>query len=246
LIVSGKPARRSGLIFPIEGDRWLVTLPGFFDEPMPQDHAGFLAFAGSLAVPDIYDTIRECEPLSEIKRYRFVGSLRRYYERLEGFPEGLIVIGDAVCSFNPVYGQGMTVSAIEVETLGQMLADARARGGVGPDFAKRWFRMIKPAIDAAWNGVRIEDLRFPELADQRPLHLRPMQWYMERVQQATHRSAFVTHQFYRVINFLDAPSRLFSPRMLAEVLFAGSGGLPKGTLLGDAPIGQVSQTGRAG
>jgi 2-polyprenyl-6-methoxyphenol hydroxylase-like FAD-dependent oxidoreductase len=246
LIVSGKPARRGGLIFPIEGDQWLVTLPGFFDEPMPRDHDGFLAFAGSLAVPDLYDVIRECEPLSEIKRHRFVRSLRRHYERLERFPEGLIVIGDAVCSFNPVYGQGMTVSAIEAEALGQMLADARARGGIGLDFSQSWFSVIKPVIDAAWNGVRLEDLRFPELADQRPLHLRPMQWYMERVHQATHRSAFVTHRFYRVMNFLDPPSRLFGPRMLAEVLFAGSSGSPKGTYRGDASLGQMPQVGGAG
>jgi 2-polyprenyl-6-methoxyphenol hydroxylase-like FAD-dependent oxidoreductase len=246
LIISGRPARRGGLIFPIEGDRWLVTLPGFFDEPMPQDHAGFLAFAGSLAVPDLYDEIRECEPLSEIKRHRFVGSLRRRYERLDRFPEGLIAIGDAVCSFNPVYGQGMTVSAIEAEALGRLLADAQAHGGLASNFTRSWFRTIRPIVDAAWNGVRLEDLRLPELASQRPLHLRPMQWYMDQVQLATHRSAAVTDQFYRVMNFLDPPSRLFRPRILAEILFAGSRASPQGRRLGDAPLGPISQTGGAG
>ena len=157
------------------------------------------------------------EPLSEIKRYRFIGSLRRRYERLDRFPDGLIVFGDAVCSFNPVYGQGMTVSAIEAEALGQMLAAAQAEGGMRPGFGRRWFQAIRPVVDAAWNGVRLEDFRFPELARERPLHLRPMQWYMERVQRATHRSAFVTDRFYRVMNFLEPPSSLFSPRMIAKV-----------------------------
>ena len=219
LAVTGAPARRSGLIFPIEGDRWLVTLAGFFDEPMPEDHDAFLAFAQSLPTSVVHDALRDCEPVSEIKRHRFAGSLRRRYERLEHLPEGLIVIGDAVCSFNPVYGQGMTVSAVEAEALGHVLACTRREGGIGPDFARRWFRRIAPVIDVAWNGVSIEDLRFPELARQRSLRLRPLQWYMGRVHRATHRSALVTDQFYRAMNFLDPPTSLFRPRVMADVLF---------------------------
>ena len=85
LVITGKPSPRSGLIFPIEGDRWLVTLPGFSDEPMPQDPEAFLAYARSLAVPDLFETISPCEPLSEIKHFRFAGSLRHCYDRLEHF-----------------------------------------------------------------------------------------------------------------------------------------------------------------
>ena len=240
LVISGKPVRRGGLVFPIEGNRWLVTLPGLFDEPIPHDHATFLAYARSLAVPDLHDLIRGCEPLSAIKHYRFAGSLRRHYEQLDSPPEGLIALGDAVSSFNPVYGQGMTVSAIEAEMLGQMLGQARAEGGLRPDFARTWFHAIKPVVDAAWNGGLVEDLRLPELANQRPLHLRPLQWYMDHVQRATHRSAFATDQFYRVINFLDPPERLFSARMIAEVMRASFGGshgnvAPHDTALHQAP-----------
>lgn len=226
MIVTGKPDRRSGLLFPIEGGRWLATLPGFFDEPTPRDHDAFLAYARSLAAPGVYETIRNCEPLSAIKRHGFSGSLRRRYERLERLPEGLIALGDAVCSFNPVYGQGMTVGAIEAETLGRALAAAAAEGGLGPDFGRRWFAAIAPAIDAAWNAVTLEDLRFPELAGQCPLRLRPMQWYMERVQRATHRSAYATDLFYRVMNFLEPPTALFRLRMIAEALRPALGGGP--------------------
>jgi 2-polyprenyl-6-methoxyphenol hydroxylase-like FAD-dependent oxidoreductase len=239
LIVGGSPARRNGLIFPVEGGRWLVTLVGFFDEPMPQDHDAFLAFARSLPVPDVHQAIRTGEALSGVASFRFAGSLRQRYEKLERFPAGLIVTGDAVCSFNPVYGQGMTVGAIEVELLGQMLGDARREGGIGPDFGRRWFRRIRPAVDAAWGGVSLEDFRFPELAQQRPIGLGALQWYMGRVNRATHRSARVTDQFYRVMNFLDRPSALFRPSVLAEVLVGGWPGVVTRAAGPDAPSGPL-------
>jgi 2-polyprenyl-6-methoxyphenol hydroxylase-like FAD-dependent oxidoreductase len=221
LIVNGAPLKRNGIVFPVEGDRWLVTLAGFFDEPMPRDHAAFAAFARSLPVSDVHQAILASEPVSGMVSYRFPGSLRRRYERLERLPAGLIVLGDAVCSFNPVYGQGMTVAAAEADLLGRALDRARHRGGIGPEFGRRWFRDIKPTIDLAWDGVSLEDLRFPELATRRPARVRPLQWYMRRVTRATHRDARVTDQFYRVINFLDPPASLFRPRILAEVLRGG-------------------------
>jgi 2-polyprenyl-6-methoxyphenol hydroxylase-like FAD-dependent oxidoreductase len=219
VLVTGAPAKRSGGLFPIEGDRWLVTLASFFDAPTPHDYDSFLAFARSLDAPDIYTAIRDLRPLSAVAHYRFAGSLRRRYERLARLPDGLIVIGDGVCSFNPVYGQGMTVSAMEAECLARLLAEAQRRGGLAPDFERRWFRAITPVVDAAWSGVSLEDLLFPELARQRPARLRPLQWYMNRVHRATHRSPAVADQFYRVANFLDPATALFRPRIAADVLF---------------------------
>ena len=121
-----------------------------------------------------------------------------------------------MCSFNPIYGQGMTVAAIEADLLAGALAEARAAGGLGPTFVPDWFARIAPVVGAAWEGVRIEDFRFPELADRRPASLRPKQWYMDRVQRATHRSAYATDRFYRVMNFLEPPTTLFAPRMILE------------------------------
>jgi 2-polyprenyl-6-methoxyphenol hydroxylase-like FAD-dependent oxidoreductase len=211
MLVTGAPAKRGGFIFSIEGNRWLVTLTSFFDEPTPHDHAGFLSFARSLAAPDLHEAIHGCKPMSDVVHYRFAGSQWRHYEALDRFPEGLIVLGDAVCSFNPVYGQGMSVSAIEAECLDRAFERSKRAGGIKPDFSRDWFRGIRPIVKFAWDAVLLEDYRFPELKRQRPLRLWPLQWYMDRVQRATYRSPKVTEQFYRVVGFLDTSSALSPP-----------------------------------
>jgi 2-polyprenyl-6-methoxyphenol hydroxylase-like FAD-dependent oxidoreductase len=217
--VSGPAARRRGILFPVENGRWLATLVGFFGEPMPRDQDAFMAFARSLPVPDMFQVLRGAEPVTSIASYRYVGNFRRRYERLARLPEGLIALGDAVCSFNPIYAQGMTVAAAEADLLRQVLGAAQRQGGLDPDFGRRWFQAITPVVDAAWNAVSLEDLRFPELAHRRPARVAPMQWYLAQVGRATHRSALVADQFYRVINFVDPPTALFRPRVLAEVAF---------------------------
>jgi 2-polyprenyl-6-methoxyphenol hydroxylase-like FAD-dependent oxidoreductase len=218
MIVANPEAKRTGFAFAVESNRWLMTLASLLDEPYPEDHKAFLAFAKSLPVPDLYEALRDLQPHAAPVRYRFGGSQRRRFERLKSVPAGLIAVGDAVCSFNPVYGQGMTVAALEAELLGRILTEAKANQGLDAGFSRRWYQCISKIIDLAWQGVLIEDFRLPELADRRPASLRPLQWYMQRVHHATHRSAAVTDQFYRVISFLDPPAALFSPRIMANVL----------------------------
>jgi 2-polyprenyl-6-methoxyphenol hydroxylase-like FAD-dependent oxidoreductase len=207
--------------FPVEGGRRLVTLATFFDEPAPADQEAFVAFAKSLPVPDLYEGIRDVAPLSGIVHHRFPGSQRRRYDRLRRLPVGFLVIGDAVSSFNPIYGQGMTVAALQAQALGDLLTTARQDGRITASLGRRWFREAARIADVAWQAVAVEDFRLPELAGASPIGLRPLQWYIERVQQATYRSATVTDQFYRVLNFLDPPTALLRPRIAAEVLLRG-------------------------
>ena len=131
LIVNGRPPGLpfAGLILPVEDDVWTVSVGGFAGHYPEVTEEGFLDVARGLAVPDLYDAIRDAEPLTPVYGYRTPTNRLRHFERLRRWPEGLIVTGDAVCAFNPIYGQGMTVSAIDAE----VLAEGCARTAVDRD-----------------------------------------------------------------------------------------------------------------
>ena len=118
--------RRMGGLFPIEGDRWLVTLGGWLGDHAPDDERGFLDFARSLPDPEICNFLTRSVPLTHFVVHKFPSNLRRHYETVPRWPEGYLVVGDAMCSFNPIYGQGMTVSALDALTLDACLKERRS------------------------------------------------------------------------------------------------------------------------
>ena len=120
---------RGGIISPVEGGRWLVSLIGGDGDYPPTDEAGFLAFARGLRSPALYEAIAEAEPLTPIAGQRATENRLRHYDRLGRFPDGVVAVGDAVCAFNPVYGQGMTAAALGAEVLDRWLRDEASHRG---------------------------------------------------------------------------------------------------------------------
>jgi 2-polyprenyl-6-methoxyphenol hydroxylase-like FAD-dependent oxidoreductase len=218
-VVDRPPSRRGGLVYPIEGNRWLVTLFGWHGDHPPTHEEGFLEFARKLPVPDVHKAIASARPLTGIVGHGFPANWRRHYERLARFPARLIVLGDALCSFNPIYGQGMTVAAIAAETLEGTLRDLEARRTPNLDALTRNFqgRMAR-IVDMPWELAVSEDLRFAETPGRRTLKVRFLHAYIGRLHEACGESSLVAERFNRVRNMIAPRSALFSRDVLLELL----------------------------
>ncbi|HEY4036875.1 MAG TPA: hypothetical protein VGL94_23200 [Ktedonobacteraceae bacterium] len=212
--------KRLGYIFPIERNVWMVTLSGCLYDHPSADEVDFLAFAHSLSRPNIYETIKDAEPLSSISLHKFPMSRRRHYERLSRMPDGLVVLGDAACSFNPIYGQGMTVAALEAsmlrDCLQQHLNSYAADDITG--FSHRFQKSLASVVEVPWLFAASEDFRYPDAQGKRPFGIRAFQGYTQRVCCLTARDPFVAQSFYEVLNMLKPPTALFHPRIFFPAL----------------------------
>jgi 2-polyprenyl-6-methoxyphenol hydroxylase-like FAD-dependent oxidoreductase len=218
LMAACLPEFRFGALLPQEGDRWTVSLGGYMGDQAPVDDAGFLEFAHSLQRPEIFKVIRDAEPLTPLTPYKFVSSLRRYYEKLPRFPEGYLVYGDALCSFDPVYGQGMTVACLESLALRECL-EKGPRGIAG-----RFFRRASQFIETPWQIAVGSDLQHPRVVGRRTAQVRFVNWYIARFYQAAQRDAVLACKFLEVANLIQQPSALLSPGNVLKVW----NGRPKG------------------
>jgi 2-polyprenyl-6-methoxyphenol hydroxylase-like FAD-dependent oxidoreductase len=208
------PQTRVGFMLAMEDERWIVSIGGWTGDYAPTDPLEFLEFARSLARPDIYEVIRNAEPLTDAVTYRFPSNLRRRYEKLHRFPERLLVMGDAICSFNPIYGQGMSVTALEALAL-----DACLRRGVTVD--KLWRPFIREAakiIETPWTIAAGSDFAFRGVTGSKPAGTAVVNWYLARVHRAASTDRFVCRAFFDVANLLAPATTLFHPRVVGRVI----------------------------
>lgn len=222
-IVSSTPPEetRYAAVLAAEGDRWVITLVGTLGDYPPTDEEGWTQFAATLPVPVVHELVTTARPLTDIVSYRFPANQRRLYEQMKRFPEGYLVTGDAVCSFNPIYGQGMSVAATEARALDETLAEGSA------ELARRFYARARKIIDIPWLIATGEDLRFPQVEGKRPPGFALVNRYLERVHAAASDDATVCRKFFDVLNLLAAPDSLMSPavawRVLARRAPRGSG-----------------------
>ncbi|MFI7024168.1 FAD-dependent oxidoreductase [Micromonospora sp. NPDC049900] len=190
----------------------ILSLTGVLGDHPPTDPQAFLEFVRSLPVPDVYEAVRDAEALDAPVSFRFPASVRRRYDRLLRFPDRLLVVGDAFCSFNPVYGQGMSVAAVQAMTLRSHLRAGR------PPAPHAFFTDLARAIDAPWDISAGGDLDFPGVEGRRTLKVRIGNAYMARLQYAATRDPEVTNGFMRVAGLMDPPEALMRPAMVRRVL----------------------------
>ncbi len=213
---------RGGVIVPIEGDRWLVTLIGMGGDYPPADEAGFLAFARSLPSLRFYEAIRNAEPLTEPYGFRRNENRLRHYDQLPRYLEGFLVIGDGVGAMNPIHAQGMTVSAMASLALGQCLA-AQRRQPVKPlaGLAETFQKALSRVVAGPWHMATSIDRRWPATvgADE-PLAwtARLRQKYFTLVIRAMVHDPQVAEAFFHVQHMVAPAKTLYRPAVVLRVL----------------------------
>lgn len=204
---------RSVALFAQERGTWLLTIGGYGDHRPPTEPEAFDEFLESVAPPDMMEAVRAGEPTGETVRFGFPAEKRRHYERMRRFPDGLLVIGDAICSFNPIYGQGMTVAAVEAAALGSCLQRGPHR------LRQRYMRAATKIVDQAWLLATGADLALPVVEGPRPLSQRLASAYLERIRERAETDADVAAALGRVGGMVARPTHLFRPSVMRRALF---------------------------
>jgi 2-polyprenyl-6-methoxyphenol hydroxylase-like FAD-dependent oxidoreductase len=214
-LVTTYPGRPfGGAVVSQEGMTWLVLLSGMIGFELPFDQAGMIALADRLSCPDVATVMRESEPLSEALRYTFPESTRYHYEDLRDHLSGLLIIGDALSSFNPVYGQGITVAALEALILRDLVTAAESGPG---GLERRYFQATGKLVAQAWETSASNDLRFPEVEGKRRPGTGLLSAYGAKLRAAASVDPVIGATFLSVANMTEKPVKLLSPGVMLRV-----------------------------
>jgi 2-polyprenyl-6-methoxyphenol hydroxylase-like FAD-dependent oxidoreductase len=206
---------RGGVLFPIEGRRWIAGLFGLGGDYPPTDEEGFMEFARSLRTPMFYEEIKDAVPISAIHGYQATRNHRRRYENLSRQPHNFLVTGDAACAFNPLYGQGMTTAAIGAETLEKALHERQDL----PGLSRRFQRQLAKANAGAWLLATSEAFRVRGVEGASPnAATRLVNPYMDRAVELSLRDLAVRRTVLEVFHMLKPPTAMFGPAVAAKVL----------------------------
>jgi 2-polyprenyl-6-methoxyphenol hydroxylase-like FAD-dependent oxidoreductase len=203
-----------GVMIAQEDGTHIVTLGGLLDTAPRRDDAAYLEFARALPDQVIADALVGATPVTDLQPSHFPASVRRRYDRMRRFPAGVLAIGDAIASFNPMYGQGMSVAALEAVQLRGMLERGRLD-------AHKFFAAAHRIEDVAWKISTGGDLRYDDVVGKRTPDLKLMNRYLDRLAAAAHTDATLARQFLLVAGFLARPESFFKPSIVRRVMRGG-------------------------
>ena len=219
---------RGGAIWPIEGDRWMVLVAGASKDYPATEQAAFLEFAQGLPDMGLYEAIRDAEPLSPIYGYRQTENRRRHFEQMKRQPEGFVVVGDACCAFNPIYGQGMSVAALGAMTLDESLRQNNGRDlrGLPRDFQSK----LAQVNELPWQLAAASDYRFPATEGKKLDWATKLQHrYLNGIIGLLPTEKVARDTFLEVQHMVQPPITLFRPALVMKVLMRGRGHKPANT-----------------
>lgn len=217
VVIQQTPATLTGgIALPVEGGRWVVSAVGCGEHRPPRDAAGFVSFLEWLPDPALGELVRHAEPISNVAVHRQTGNRRHHYEKVPDWPDGLLVVGDALCAFNPIYGQGITVAACEALLLRRALV-----AGLGPGYARRLLRKFATVVSLPWAISTSEDLRYPTSIGRQSLPQALLgRWTRQLSRLAVHGDRRAQAALARVYHLMGSPALLFHPALGAAALRA--------------------------
>jgi 2-polyprenyl-6-methoxyphenol hydroxylase-like FAD-dependent oxidoreductase len=214
-VIGDPETKRLGMLLPAEQNMWIVALAGINGEAPPSDATELLEYARGLESSVIADVMASAEALSEPVAHRFRANQRRHVESLRRFPIGWVLLGDAVCSYNPIYGQGMTSAAQQAEALGKALDRA---GAVNRPFARRYFRAVGGIVSKPWSIAVGGDFVYKGTSGKKPFATDVLNHYMDRVVKAGQCDERVVIRLNEVVSLVRNPQSLMSPGFVLRVL----------------------------
>jgi 2-polyprenyl-6-methoxyphenol hydroxylase-like FAD-dependent oxidoreductase len=225
---------RGAAVLPVEGHRWMVTLAGVHGDVPGRAEDEVLAFARSLLSPAVAQLVERIGPLSSVASYRFPSSQRRHYERVRRLQPGFVTLGDAACSFNPIYGQGMACAALQADALGDTVREVGVRSDELP---RRFHRRAARIIDAPWAIAVGADFLHPKTVGPKARGTDQVNRYVLRVVKATHTSVQLAKSFNLVLNLVEPTKSLARPSVVARVLASSVPGRRRQARVGHPRVG---------
>jgi 2-polyprenyl-6-methoxyphenol hydroxylase-like FAD-dependent oxidoreductase len=213
-VIDDPATKRLAMALPVEGDRWLLLFGGVHGETAPTGDDQRLEYARTLPSPVIADILEASEPLGEPVTHRFPSSQRRHVERLKRFPLGWVLLGDAIGSFNPIYGQGMTAAAQQAAALDAALDRS---GAIDRSFARQYFKAASRIVNTAWSTAVGGDSAYAETKGPKPPGTTLINRYMDRVIVAAQHDDTVALRFNEVVAMVRRPESLMAPRFMLRV-----------------------------
>lgn len=214
---SAPESSRGAILLPLEGRRWIVGLAGRHREKPPGDEAGFLDFVRGLRTPTLQRALAPARRLGEVHRFGFAESVCRHFDRLARLPHGLLPFGDAICRFNPIYGQGMAVAAQEGCLLRRVLESAAARGEDVERVGIEFLAQVPPLLDSPWALAALPDLIYPDTQGERPPDFVQSLRFSAALTQLAAEDAGVHKLVMEVQHLLQPRAALRSPDLVARV-----------------------------
>jgi 2-polyprenyl-6-methoxyphenol hydroxylase-like FAD-dependent oxidoreductase len=213
----GTSDTKSGCVVKIEGNKWMAVIGERHRPPPSARVEDFLDFAERLRTPTIYEIIRNAQPIDQVHRFSFPESRWRHFEHYPTFPNGILPIGDAICRFNPIYGQGMAVAAKEAVLLKGLLAVRQRSQYVTTGLAETFFAEAEPWIGAAWSASTTPDFVHPETRGERPPDFERSLRFMSAIYRIAARDAQVYRTLTLVRHLMALPTALHEPDLIRRV-----------------------------